>query len=442
MVKNALRRKLLRDMWKNRMQFVAVILLCALGTWVFTGLDASWRMIDLSANTYFKQQNLADLWVTLPNVDHAAEYRLQNLAGVSGVNLRATVDLETDLPGEPTLLVTAYDGEMDINQPLLYEGEQLARNDRRGCLLDRMFALENGLQPGDGIGLKLGGETHRFTIRGLCLSPEYTALSKDALPDHASYGFVLINASALSALPLNSAVLTLAEGAESDTVEKAVLALYPEALILNHASHSATHGVGKDVDMFRNLSYLFPLLAYAVAAMIVLTTITRMLENQRMQMGTLKALGYRDGQLLRHYLSYAFYPSLVGSVMGMVVGRVTLPYILWALEEVQFSLPYQLQAPVSAGQWGMCVLGVALSCAICFHTYRKSAKENTAQLLRPKPPKAGKKLLLERCGFVWRRIGFNAKMVMRNLFRNKARTLMSLMGVLCCNALIISSLGL
>lgn len=442
MVKNALRRKLFRDMWKNRMQFLAVILLCALGTWVFSGLDAAWRMIDLSASTYFESQNLADLWVTLQGMDRAVLAEVRAMPGVKDVQARASAELKVDLPHESSLVLEAYDESIRINRPLMYEGAALESSDMRGCLLDKEFAAANGLVVGDRLPIKLGESVYEFIIRGTCLSAEYVSLNKNTVHDPLNYGFVIINSRGMERLALNGMVITLEPGAGSDAVRDRISARYPEALIVDHTSHKATHGLRKDVEMFRNLSYVFPLLAFAVAAMIVLTTITRMLENQRTQMGTLKALGYHDGQMLRHYLSYAFYPSLVGSLVGLFVGRCTLPYILWSLEEAQFTFPYRLQAPISAAQWAVCAVGVTLSCLICLRTYRKSAREQTAALLRPKPPRAGRKLMLERIPAVWSRLGFNSKMVVRNLFRNKARTLMSLIGVLCCTMLIITSLGL
>lgn len=438
----ALRHKLLRDLWVNRMQMLAVVLLCALGTWIFSGLDAAWRMIDLSSQTYFHNQQLADLWITLPRVERDTLSRMRAIPGMEDVQARASAEAEVKLPHEPELLVTAFDGQIRINTPLMYEGETLHPNDERGCLLDDGFAKANGYEVGDRLKMEIGGREYGFIVRGTCLSAEYVALSKNGLHDSNKYGFVLVNHCAVPLLPLSSVTVRLEEAADGAQVEAAVRKHWPEALIVNHGAHSATYGIRKDVDMFRSLSYLFPLMAYAVAAMIVLTTVTRMLENQRMQMGTLKALGYRDGQMLSHYMSYAFYPSLIGSLIGLVVGRYSLPYILWSLEEAQFTMPYQLQAPVSAAQWAVCALGVALSCAICFHTYRKSAREVTAALLRPKPPKAGRKLMLERIPAIWHRMGFNSKMIVRNLFRNKARTLMMFMGVLCCNSLVIASLGL
>ncbi len=154
MVKNALRRKLLRDIWQNRMQFVAMILLCALGSFAFSGLDAAWRMIDLTATTYFENQQLADVWVTLEGVDREAIKSVQNIPGVADVQARATAEFKVDLPHEPTLVVEAYDGAARINTPLLSEGEALGANDLRGCLLDDEFAKANGLYVGDRLELQ------------------------------------------------------------------------------------------------------------------------------------------------------------------------------------------------------------------------------------------------------------------------------------------------
>ena len=383
MVKNMLRRKLLRDMWQNRMQFVAVILLCALGSWVFSGLDAAWRMLELSSETYFENQNMADVWITLSSADREALGRVRGIAGVRDVQARATAELTVDLPHEPSLVVEAYDGTPRINRPLVRQGQALESSDLRGCLLDALFAEENGLSPGDRIALKAGTEVYDFLIRGTCLSPEFMSLTKNSVRDPLNYGFILINNGAIGALGLNSLVVTLEDGVDAAQVEAAVSAYYPDALMLDSRTQSSVHSIASDAAMFRSLSYVFPLLAFAVAAMIVLTTITRMLENQRTQMGCLKALGYRDGQIQRHYLSYAFYPALVGSVLGLLVGRRTLPYILWNMESARHAFPECLQAPVSWEQWVVCGLGVALSCLICLNTYRRSAREQTAALLRP-----------------------------------------------------------
>lgn len=439
--KDTLGHKLIRDMWKNRMQFVAVILLCALGSWCFSGLDALWRTIDLTANTYFDQSDMAHLWVNM-SVDREALETLRNLPDVEEVQARFSTQVKADLAHEPVLQLEAYDGIMRINVPRMVSGEALDPSDLRGCLLDDGFAQANGLKAGDKLTLKTDAGNYDFWIRGTCQSAEYLSDNKDTTYDPLNYGFVLLSARALPGMPLNQATIILKDRSRSDAVEAAISAKYPAALIVNRDTQRSTSAVQSDVTMFHNLCYLFPLMAFAVAAMIVLTTITRMMENQRLQMGTLKALGFPGRQIRNHYMCYALYPSLIGSLLGLFVGRHTLPSILWKLEMAHFQFPYRLNAPVSWSQWLVTGLGVALAMGICYRTYRQSGRESTAQLLRPKPPKAGRKLLLERFPKLWSRMGFNAKMVTRNLMRNKGRSITSLVGVLCCTMLIITSTGL
>lgn len=442
MVKNALRLKLFRDMRRNMMQFAAIILLCALGAWCFSGLDAAWRMLELSCHTFFTQQRLADLWLKMPALTQGDVRQLAALPGVDIVQPRQTLDMETDLPSDARLNVHGVQGEMSINIPLVQAGEPLAPSDLRGCLLEEAFAQANELAVGDRLTVKYSGAEWRFTIRGLCTSPEHMTTTRDVSNDPLHYGFMIVNSQALSDIPWNECALSVAPGAERAQVRQQIESLLPQALVLDQEAHSSTKAVSSDVEMFRNMSILFPLLAFAVAAMIVLTTLKRMLENQRQQMGTLKSLGYRDGDIARHYMCYALYPSLAGALLGLFTGRWSLPYILWNLEKSRFTVPAQLQAPVSPAAWGVCLLAVLLSCGMCLIAYRKSAREVTAALLRPKPPKSGSRILLERLPKLWNRISFNGKLVARSLFRNKGRTLMSLVGLLCCNMLIITSMGL
>ena len=439
---NMLRRKLLRDMWRSKLQFVSMLLLCALGTWVFTGLDAAWRMLDRTIETYYEEQNLADFWVQLPGADREALRRLERLPGVERVQMRVNVEMDTDLPSEATLQVLGYDGEAAINTPLLREGEMLAEQDGRGLLLEEQFARANGIEVGDTLRLRLDGFEQAFTVRALALSPEYLITTKDVSPDPLHYGFAVANMDALSPLPASELLVDLAPDADADAVRARIEELYPYALIVDQQANASTQRARNDVEIFRKLSYVFPLLAFGVSSLIVLTTITRLIDGQRTQMGTLGALGYGSGRVARHYLNYAFYPSLAGALLGLGVGLITLPDMLWDMEAAHFVFPYRLWAPVSTAAWCVCGLSVALSCAVCLLAYRKAAREVTAALLRPKPPRVGSRVLLERFTGLWRRLGFNTKMVVRNLFRNKLRAAMLLVGILCCNMLIITSLGL
>ena len=443
MVKNTLRKKLFRDMSRAAMQFLSIIMLCALGTFAFAALDGMARMTRTTIDTYFEENNLCDFWVTLPaGMDRAALDKIGAVDGVTEIISRFVMDMETTLGDNVNANVTAYDGAMTINKPLLREGELLDPSDMRGCLIQERYANAQGLALGDRISVKLYGEEHTFVIRGICVSPEYVALSMGVASDPNEYGFILINARALPQIPLTQAIVTIADDADEDAVQQAIEAALPDALVMDRGAHTSTARCNNDAQMFENLTYVFPILCYAVAALIVMMTLSRMIDNQRMQMGTLKALGFSAGQIRNHYLSYAVVPSLVGATIGTIIGHTALPPILWNALMGQSEMPYRLRPPISLPAWCMVGLTVVMSVTICYYTYRQSARETTAALLRPKPPKDGKRILLERITPLWTRLSFNSKMIVRNLMRNKLRTFMSFVGLLCCTMLIITSLGL
>ncbi len=442
MAGNALRKKLVRDMRHSGMQLFAIVLLCSLGTFMFAGLQGTARLAQGTIDVYFEENNLADFWVAVPNADRDTLMRIRGIDGVEEACARMNVDLDSTLPGEPTLNVTGYDGEMTINSPIVREGEALGTADLRGCLIQAGFADAHGLTVGDRVGVKLAGEEYSFFIRGIVFSPEFICVTEDIYPDPETYGYILINAEAMPAIALTQVVVSLTSGADQAAVQSAIEELLPTALVLDRNAHQSTANASSNARMFANLTLVFPIIAYLVAALIVMTTLTRMIDNQRLQLGTLKALGYPSHRICWHYLAYAIWPALLGSMLGVLAGHTTLPAIIWALLLGQNEYPYRVYPSVSLASWGMVLLTIVMSVLICLIAYRRSARETTASLLRPKPPKAGRRILLERIGPLWRRFGFNTKMMIRNLMRNRMRTVMSFVGVLCCNALIIASFGL
>lgn len=442
MVKNVLNRKLLRDMQRSGMQFLALILLCVLGTFLFAGIDGIAQMAAATTDRYFSENRLADFWVTLESADRGALASIRAIPGVEDACARFSLDMETTLPGEPTLNVTAYDGPITLNVPIVEAGEALSVSDQRGCLVQAGFAEANGLRVGDKLTVRLNGADYPLFVRGIVYSPEFISVSNGIAANPREYGYILVNARAFSQVPLTQVVVRLAPGADGDAVRGALRAALPQAFVVDRSAHRSTAAALDNVTMFRALSIVFPLAAFVVAALIVMTTLTRMIDNQRMQIGTLRALGFSAGKIQTHYVSYALWPSLVGSVLGAVIGHLTLPPLVWDLLIGQNEYPYRVEPPISPAAWLMVGVSVATSALICLWAYRQAAKETAAALLRPKPPKSGKRILLERITPLWRRMGFNRKMVVRNLMRSKMRSMMSCVGLLCCNALIIASMGL
>ena len=229
--------------------------------------------------------------------------------------MRITLDAECpDLGDEVIAAVHAYNGDMTLNVPMVRSGEMLAAGDARGCLVEEQFAAAHSLKPGNTLKLDLYGKRFEFTVRGTVLSPEYLITSKGMAPDPDTYGYVLISDRALPGVPYNDVLVAAKSGADLNVMERALSAAVPEAMVISQNTHPSTLQARNYVRLFRNMSYIFPVLAYFVAALVVVTTISRMMDGQRIQMGTLKALGYTDRQILLHYLflhyiQLYFYPK-------------------------------------------------------------------------------------------------------------------------------------
>ena len=195
-------------------------------------------------------------------------------------------------------------------------------------------------------------------------------------------------------------------------------------------------------DRMDAIARVFPVFFFLVAALVATTTMTRMVDENRLQMGTLKALGYSNFSIAGKYLFYALLATILGSIVGMVVGFVVFPIIIWNAYQLVFSLPtFTLHFYP-----GMAAASVGISAAVIgFATWfacRSSLAEKTAALLLPRAPVAGKRILMERITPLWSRMSFSQKTTARNLFRYKKRFFMTVLGVAGCTALLLIGFGI
>lgn len=223
---------------------------------------------------------------------------------------------------------------------------------------------------------------------------------------------------------------------EIDELEK------PKWYILDLDSNVGYYSFSQDSERINKLAKVFPLLFYIVAVLVSLTTMTRMVEEERGELGTLKSLGYNDNQILFKYIIYALLATTIGSVLGVIIGSKTIPSIIYGM----YSLMYTLGDFINSFDLTSALLGslIAIGC-ILLSTYlavKKSLKEVPAELLRPKSPAIGKRVLLERIPFIWKRLSFSRKVTIRNVFRYKKRFLMTILGIAGCTGLIITGFGI
>ena len=216
----------------------------------------------------------------------------------------------------------------------------------------------------------------------------------------------------------------------------------PDVFILNRSSNVGYACFESDSDIVRGVSKVFPLFFFAVAALVCITTMTRMVDEQRTQAGVLKALGYSNSAILSQYFLYAGTASLLGCVLGIAAGSYFLPKIIWHAYNIMYGFTgilYAFDWPlalVSSGAYLLCALGTT------WYVVHAELQKPAAELIRPKAPKAGKRILLERLPLIWDRLPFLHKVSIRNILRFKKRMVMMMIGIGGCTALLITGFGI
>ena len=233
-----------------------------------------------------------------------------------------------------------------------------------------------------------------------------------------------------------------AEGKLIDAKEKVSEIEKAKWYILYREQNAGYSSYIQDTESIENLSVVFPIVFFAIATLVSLTSMTRMVEEQRTQIGTLKALGYNKLQIASKYIIYATLACVIGGFLGMCVGFILLPKIIWLM----YSIMYDIEDIIISFNWNYATigLGLILICIVGSTIYAvyKELRQTPATLMRPKSPKMGKRVLLERIPFIWKHLKFSQKVTVRNIFRYKKRFLMTIIGILGCTALILTGFGL
>lgn len=217
---------------------------------------------------------------------------------------------------------------------------------------------------------------------------------------------------------------------------------YPTWYVWDRSKNVSYASFTANVDKLTAIATIFPVFFFLVAALVVSTTMTRMVEEERLQIGTLKALGYSGAAIMQKYLVYAFTAAAAGTVAGLAVGFKAFPSIIWSAYEMMYYMPsiatpWRLSQALLAGGT-LILLTVGITALAC----RTTLQENPAALMLPRAPKAGKRILLERITPLWRRLPFSWKVTCRNLLRYKKRFWMTVIGVAGCTSLLVAGFGI
>ena len=442
-------KNFLRDLRHTASRLVSVSIITLIAVMVYTALSGILYNLERISGEYLEGQNVADYWLTGTNLDAGDCRILAGMDGVTGVQPRVVMDAEERYDSDVTLQLYAVPEDFAINTPYVVAG-RLPESSREIVLSD-VLAQARGLQIGDWYELTLTGTNQnlRLQICGLAKSPEclYFVNSTTPAPDLAQYAFAYGTESLLEdimgASRYNQICVTTDSGLSAARFRQMVDGALGDKIIniLSLEDNTQSYYLLEMRDNLAPILRIFPVLFFLCAVLMMVSTMNRLIESARSDIGTFKALGYSDGTILFYYLLHAILVVAVGFPIGAWSGRYVCALIVSTVA-MGCDLPAYTVVHDFTAWWQALVIIALCSIGSAWLVARSLLKETPAQCMRPKPPKNAKAVLLERITPLWRRLGFSQKYIVRNTFRNKVRMLTCIVGIAFCMALVFLAFAL
>lgn len=447
---SGLDRKLFRDLKRMRGQAIAVALVIGCGLAMMIMARSLIFTLEATQQEYYQAHHFAEVFAVFKRAPLSVASRIQNIAGVASVQTGVTARVTIDIPGQVEPASGAVRSLPDVGWPALNRlflraGRWLLPRSRGELLVSEPFAEANNLHPGDTLQMLLNGRRVAFRIAGIVLSPEYVFESRPgaALPDSRSYGIFWMPYQELaSAFDLygafNDVALTLSPGAS----EKAVIAALDDVLLpyggrgaFGRETHPSHVRVRDEIRVLSTLAIGFPIVFLSVAAFMTNAVLSRLLALQREQIAILKAFGFRNRQIVMHYLKFAFAMVAVGSVFGGL-GGLLLGHRLVEMYHVFFRFPrLDFQLDESAVLLALLVSTVAAAAGV-YSAVRRAAALPPAEAMRPEPPASYRPALIERSG-LGGLLTHSFRIAMRNLERKPLQAGLTIAGLALATGILI-----
>ena len=447
-----------------------MILLIALGIGVFVGFNAEWVTIRECTNRFFDDCGFADYRIIdEEGISSADVDKIRDIDRVAGVSRFLSVN--ADVKGSTDQLALTVTESEHTSGFVLIEGGKYDRWDPEGFWLMDKYAEQNGISIGDELTVSFEDMEFTGTVRGLIESAEYLICVRDesqVMPDFNTFGYVYATPAMLRKVieqkvreeepDLDDDVMSIAvkevydevfpqvnvnSSMEKDEIQAAVdKALGRTLLIMSkdeNISYSESRG---EMNEGKTMGSILPVLFLAIAILTMITTMNRITISEKTQIGTLKALGFRDKRILRHYTSYAVVISLTGSVLGMVIGYLFCKVIMSqdGMMGTYFVMP-DWTAHIPLWIWAIVVLLIVLTVFVGYLSVRTLLSGTAAETLRPYTPRHIRRVALEKTA-LWNKMRFGTKWNLRDIFRHKSRSAMSFIGTFGCMLMLVASFGM
>lgn len=443
-------KKLLRDFKENRKQFIAIFLMSFITLLAFSGIGSEVQGLQNNLNDYYAETNMANAYALGTNFNESLLKDFQDMPSTKEIERQLVVKSTTPLADNPTVTLHFLE-KNNISKYYPVEGGNIDYNDENGIWLDKRFADAKDLTIGDTITLEFNGITMNKTIRGLGYSPDYVYEQPEngLISDfkYCGFGYLSYKAYPLPDIQYNKILMTTDQSSsEYYNLTHQMLEDKGHDDIINNAAFMPREDSASDkqiqdeINQHIILAIMFPIIFVMVSLLILLTTITRIVNNQRTQIGTLKAIGFDNKTLILHYLSYGFIVTLFGSVLGIIIGYRTIPYIFINPMQTFYTIPHW--GPGFNINFIFVGLLIVIGSIICSYVaIANIMRESPAATLKAKPPKINKIGLIENTK-LWDKLGFNIRWNIRDVNRNKLRSIITLLGVIGCSILLISAFGM
>jgi len=474
MRKKSFNKNLFREIRNSKSRFLSIFIIVAIGVAFFAGVRATSPDMMITCDKYLKDGSISDLTILSPSGFISADIdKIRNLKGVAEVTPGYGFDaMALNKESEKPVKVHSFSiGDQRSNKPVLVDGSLPKGEDE--CITEKAFLESEKLKIGDFIELKTSKGSKIFKIVGTVNSPLYISnyeRGNNSLGNGKTIAFFQVGekSSAELSLPtlpgvdknkIYSELSVRIEGTKDKNifldeyknivkpVKTKLESLGKESkagawYVSDISSNEGIRGFKNNADRIGAIGKVFPLFFFLIATLVCLTSMTRMVEEHRGQIGTFKALGYGKLTIISEYFLYSFGASIGGSIVGVLVGFKLFPNVIFNSYRIMYNLPPVISVfdvNIAITSTVVAVLCTTLAAVLaCI----KELIVMPAELMRPKAPKPGKRIVLERVTFLWKRMTFTKKVTARNILRYKKRFFMTIIGIAGCTALLLTGFGL
>ena len=432
--------KMLRDIKKNLSQFITIFLMVAIGIMAYSGIESYMNGMKETADKFYSENNLQDLNVMGANFSKEDLENIKALENVKDAERKLSITGTTN--NDKTLLLNFIESN-NISKFYIMEGEEFDYS-KSGVWLDNFYAQENNIKVGDTILVKFEGIELNEKVLATINVPDHLYDVRDSselYPDRKEFGFAYLSSNEITFEPIfNSIMVDVGDTSKTNDVKAEIEDKIESAKAIINIEDTASYVTYQgEIDEGKTYVGVFSGLFLFIAMLSVITTMTRVVKNQRIQIGTLKALGFSNKKIIFHYIGYGFWISILASIIGLILGYFVIGNVFIGLEMAFFEIPNG--HPVINSQCYivsiLVILGVSL---ITYITGRKILKENPAETLRNKIPNVKAQSLNITTKGIFKKLGFSSKWNLRDIIRNKMRTFMGVAGVVGCCMLIVCAL--